>query len=139
MKQTLMRNTLDGKQLATVQKKLKRAEKRIAKATSRLSGNCSALPRFGIRLVLIGKHCWFLQKSRASWNNSRAKVKNTRPIWRNYEINRMISTAVSIDRKRALKSIYSSDRCFSKRRTSVLPTSEIWEYCQRKRLNDIPG
>lgn len=42
MKQTLMRNNADGKQLAKVQKKLKRAEKKIAKATERLSGKAAS-------------------------------------------------------------------------------------------------
>lgn len=37
-----MRNNADGKQLAKVQKKLKRAEKKIAKATERLSGKAAS-------------------------------------------------------------------------------------------------
>lgn len=37
MKQTLMRNDVDGKQLAAVQKKLERVERKIARATKRLT------------------------------------------------------------------------------------------------------
>jgi hypothetical protein len=64
MKQTLMRNTLDGKQLATVQKKLKRAEKRIAKATSRLSGKLFSFAKFWHPTGADKEKFWFFCRNR---------------------------------------------------------------------------